>query len=78
MDNADYAADLEQLHIAHALSAQKQSSQDAVQRVSNTGNVHCLDCGFKLDTERLKVKPGASRCVDCQTDFERLHRHRHR
>jgi hypothetical protein len=29
-------------------------------------NIYCVDCGCEITEERLKSKPDAVRCVDCQ------------
>jgi phage/conjugal plasmid C-4 type zinc finger TraR family protein len=31
----------------------------------------CADCGHRIPAARLRVKPEATRCVACQTEFER-------
>ena len=33
--------------------------------------VTCKDCDEAIDPRRLAVQPFATRCIDCQTDFER-------
>lgn len=30
----------------------------------------CADCGAPIDPARLKVRPSARRCAECQADFE--------
>ena len=34
-------------------------------------NRECIDCGAGIPAGRLKVKPLANRCVDCQEEVER-------
>ena len=31
----------------------------------------CLDCGDPITKKRLKANPQATRCVECQTEYER-------
>ena len=33
----------------------------------------CIDCGTVIPESRLTVSPNASRCIKCQSDFERTH-----
>ncbi|MFO1406820.1 MAG: TraR/DksA family transcriptional regulator [Steroidobacteraceae bacterium] len=33
----------------------------------------CEDCGRPIDLERLQVAPHATRCINCQTTWERTH-----
>jgi len=35
--------------------------------------VECIDCGEEIDPARLRAKPDAVRCIDCQTKFERIY-----
>lgn len=34
---------------------------------------HCIDCGTDIAFERLKAQPTATRCVACQTRYEKTH-----
>jgi DnaK suppressor protein len=36
--------------------------------------VHCIECGDPIQAERLRAKPDAARCMDCQVDHERQRR----
>jgi phage/conjugal plasmid C-4 type zinc finger TraR family protein len=31
---------------------------------------NCKDCGEPIPKKRLKAKPGAERCIGCQTNYE--------
>jgi RNA polymerase-binding protein DksA len=35
----------------------------------------CEDCGEDIPVERLRAYPGATRCVRCQSVFEKTHTH---
>ena len=35
----------------------------------------CTDCGDDIPIERLRVNPGALRCVRCQSVYEKTHTH---
>ncbi len=39
------------------------------------GVVLCIDCDEPVQPARLKAKPNAARCIYCQQDYERSHRH---
>jgi DnaK suppressor protein len=42
----------------------------------NEGNINCcLDCAGEIGWPRLLAYPVAVRCVDCQRQFEKTHRH---
>lgn len=34
----------------------------------------CIDCGEEIPEKRRAAIPGCTRCIDCQTEFERRHR----
>jgi len=36
--------------------------------------LYCLDCGDKIDEARRRAVNSATRCVDCQSSFERRSR----
>ncbi|MGD8325159.1 MAG: TraR/DksA C4-type zinc finger protein [Gammaproteobacteria bacterium] len=37
----------------------------------------CIDCGKDIGQKRLNAVPAASRCFDCQTNFEHADRREH-
>lgn len=39
------------------------------------GKVLCIDCDEPVQPGRLQAKPNAARCISCQQDHERRHRH---
>jgi hypothetical protein len=50
------------------ISNHRGSPRDAVHRY--TGGFKCSDCGEQITPSRLRAKPNATRCVDCQMDAE--------
>lgn len=56
---------------------QKDSVTEAVKDVKNVqkedGTRYCVDCSRAIPTARLNLNPNASRCIKCQTSFEKTH-----
>lgn len=44
---------------------------DALGRIRDGTYGFCADCHRRIPAARLEVKPEATRCVVCQTEFER-------
>ena len=68
MDLLDQAAQQQQQHLSVTLAAITARVTDM-----HTGSVNpgiCEDCGCVIPTQRLRVIPGATRCVSCQAAFE--------
>jgi RNA polymerase-binding protein DksA len=47
----------------------------ALDRMADGSYGTCDDCGDEIPYERLKVNPGAIRCVRCQDIYEKTHNH---
>jgi RNA polymerase-binding protein DksA len=45
----------------------------ALQRIRDGTYGTCVQCGADIEPERLNAQPTALRCVECQTQFEKLH-----
>ena len=45
----------------------------AMLRISDESYGRCEECDAKIEIERLRATPFASRCFDCQTVHERTH-----
>jgi len=45
----------------------------ALERVADGSYGECSDCGGDIGYPRLKAYPTASRCIQCQTKYERNH-----
>jgi len=43
---------------------------DALRRIQEGTYGVCTDCRRKIPAPRLRVKPEATRCVPCQSDYE--------
>jgi RNA polymerase-binding transcription factor DksA len=60
--------------VAYAISGTGYSraaeAVDALRRIRDGTYGVCLDCTKKIPAARLQVKPEASRCVACQTEYE--------
>ena len=63
LDQADTSRDLAELHRLDA----------ARSRIEDGSYGTCVDCGQDIGFERLRANPGAERCIDCQTQFEKTH-----
>jgi phage/conjugal plasmid C-4 type zinc finger TraR family protein len=48
----------------------------AAQALRGIGADECADCSRPIDLERRKALPSATRCMTCQTRFERKARRR--
>ena len=44
---------------------------DALRRIQEGTYGICADCGKRIPAARLQAKPEATRCVACQTEYER-------
>lgn len=63
-DIFDQAQEIEQLgRAADIFLVQKSMAHD--------GTNECVDCGCSIEPSRKKAMPSATRCIDCQSDFER-------
>jgi len=63
LDQADTSRDLAELHRLDA----------ARSRIEDGSYGTCIDCGQDIGFERLRANPGAERCINCQTQFEKTH-----
>lgn len=43
----------------------------AADQVAQPGSIHCEECGSEIPMERRAAAPFATRCIHCQTRFER-------
>lgn len=64
-DIFDRAQELELRQREEALARQAERSR------SGPGLSHCADCGEEIPALRRLRVPGCTRCVPCQSDFER-------
>lgn len=40
-------------------------------QIAQPGTIHCEDCGCEIPEARRAAAPFATRCIHCQTRFER-------
>jgi DnaK suppressor protein len=63
LDQAEASRDLSELRTLDA----------ARQRMADGSYGYCTNCGQEIAFERLRANPGAERCIQCQTQFEKTH-----
>ncbi|MFH2064971.1 MAG: TraR/DksA C4-type zinc finger protein [Pseudomonadota bacterium] len=68
MDEGDYGQDMEARFRSMALEKHFQRVKD--ERADMT-YFYCIDCGDEIPEKRRENEPGCTRCVPCQTKFER-------
>ena len=54
-------------------TAQLQSIEEALKRITQGVYGLCVECGTMQSRERLLAAPQATRCLSCQTRFENAH-----
>ncbi|MOA42274.1 hypothetical protein D3C78_1643130 [compost metagenome] len=65
MDWIDSAVQREEVELERALALQLRAG-----RAVGPGRSHCIDCGHEIPEQR-RALGGVTRCVHCQTVFER-------
>jgi DnaK suppressor protein len=65
-------ADLEQADVTRDLD-EFRALEAARDRLRGGEYGTCLDCGGDIAFERLKATPSATRCIDCQTRYEKTY-----
>ena len=63
LDQAEASRDLWELRMLEAARA----------RIAEGSYGTCTRCGQDIAYERLRANPGAERCIQCQTQFEKTH-----
>ena len=74
---ADAAADMDVAMVIRE-SRELQEIEAALARIASGGYGICADCEGAIARSRLKAYPMATRCLDCQALFERLHGQAHK
>jgi DnaK suppressor protein len=64
--------DLDQADVSRDL-AELRELEGASTRLANGSYGICVDCGADIDFARLRVSPGAMRCLRCQEVYEKTH-----
>jgi DnaK suppressor protein len=70
---ADVVADLDLAEVTRDFG-ELQELEAAARRLTDGSYGVCLDCGGDIPVERLRVRPGAPRCLDCQRLHEKTYR----
>ena len=70
---ADGLAELDIAEARHAL-AELAAVDAALQRLAAGSYGQCSDCGEPIAAARLLAYPTATRCIDCQQQYETRHR----
>lgn len=63
LDQADASRDLSELRMLEAAGS----------RFADGSYGTCIECGGDIGFARLRVNPGAERCIQCQTKYEKTH-----
>lgn len=71
---ADLMADIDNAELTRDL-AELRALEAALERIADGSYGDCIDCGLEIGFERLKVEPGALRCVECQRVYEKTFAH---
>lgn len=69
MDEGDVAQDYQAKHNAAAVAGHRARMAG---QMATPSLVICEDCEEKIPDERRKKQPGCTRCVACQSVYERL------
>lgn len=67
---ADVMADIDNAELTRDLS-ELRALEGALERIAEGSYGACVECGQDVGFERLKVEPGALRCIDCQRVYEK-------
>ena len=73
MDDLDRAQLLEEAERDAALQRVLNRTQTESPKVTFLGVRICIDCEEPIGRNRLKAKPDAVRCIDCETINEKKH-----
>ncbi|MCG6950945.1 MAG: TraR/DksA C4-type zinc finger protein [Betaproteobacteria bacterium] len=71
---ADLMADIDNAELTRDL-AELRALEAALERIADGSYGACIDCGLEIGFERLKVEPGALRCIECQRVHEKTFAH---
>ena len=57
--------------LVHLLDQNREQVEHALQRVREGAYGMCESCGRRIPQERLRYQPAATRCVECQSQWDR-------
>ena len=58
--------------LVHLLDANREQVERALERVREGAYGICESCAGRIPAERLKSQPAATRCVECQSQWDRM------
>ena len=58
--------------LVHLLDENREQVERALERVREGAYGICEGCGRRIPAARLKFQPAATRCVECQSHWDRL------
>jgi RNA polymerase-binding transcription factor DksA len=58
--------------LVHLLDENREQVERALERVREGGYGSCESCGHRIPAARLAFQPSATRCVECQSRWDRL------
>ena len=58
--------------LVHLLDENREQVEHALQRVREGAYGVCESCTRKIPAERLRYQPAATRCVECQSQWDRM------
>jgi RNA polymerase-binding transcription factor DksA len=58
--------------LVHLLDANREQVEHALERVREGAYGICENCAGRIPAERLKYQPAATRCVECQSQWDRM------
>lgn len=58
--------------LVHLLDENREQVERALERVREGAYGVCEGCGHRIPADRLKFQPSATRCVECQSRWDRL------
>lgn len=58
--------------LVHLLDENREQVEHALERVREGAYGTCERCARRIPAERLKYQPAATRCVECQSQWDRM------
>jgi RNA polymerase-binding transcription factor DksA len=58
--------------LVHLLDENRERVEHALERVREGAYGVCESCAQRIPAERLKYQPAATRCVECQSQWDRM------
>ena len=58
--------------LVHLLDENREQVEHALERVREGGYGICESCARRIPADRLKYQPAATRCVECQGQWDRM------